>query len=309
MSLHPQRRIALIAGPTASGKSGAAIALAERLGGVVVNADAMQVYSDLCTVTARPGHGETGHVPHYLFGHVDAAKRYSVARWLNEVARILQTRECPVFITGGTGLYFKALMEGLSDIPEPPENTVAYWRRQADQLSGEDLFDTLCARDPLAAETLEPGDTQRIIRAISVKQATGKSIREFQEDESEPLVSEEDVLFRGILLPERELLYQRIEHRFDQMMLAGALHEVRSLLKRNLDNTLPVMKAIGVRELAEHIAGRLSLENAIAKAKTSSRRYAKRQSTWIRGQMADWPVFDEPDALITQCLDLFHQST
>jgi tRNA dimethylallyltransferase len=288
-----KQQVVLIAGPTASGKSEAAIRVAEDLGGIIVNADAMQVYRDLRVITARPDLQDEQRVVHHLFGHVDAAERCSVGRWLADVAPVFQAaarRSQPVVFVGGTGLYFKALCEGLSDMPEVPHAITGRWQRALKQDGPWALYAVLMARDPEAADMLEPSDGQRIVRALSVKEATGRSIRHFQATAARPLVGADSRVLRVALLPEREVLYQRIDARFDAMVAGGAVDEVEALLARKLDPDLPAMKAIGVPEIAMALCSEISLQEAIEKAKTNSRRYAKRQMTWIRGQMADWPT-------------------
>lgn len=299
------QRVVLIAGPTASGKSGAAVAIAEKLGGIVINADAIQVYKDLNIISARPGPDDAARAPHHLFGHVDAAERYSVGRWLADVEPVLTAaarRSQPAIVVGGTGLYFKALLEGLSNVPDIPPQITSRWNRLLKEEGPWAIHAVLMAQDPESADELDPNDGQRIIRALAVKQATGKSIRLFTN--STPLVTQKQLVARAVLLPDRAELYSRIDIRFDSMMGTGALNEVKTLIARKLPDDLPAMRAIGVPELAAHLRGEQSLNEAIEKAKTNSRRYAKRQMTWIRGQMANWTLFTEPEDLISQCLDL-----
>ena len=289
-----KQRVVLIAGPTASGKSQAAIGIAEQLGGVVINADAMQVYRDLKIVTARPCPEDEARVPHHLFGHVDADQRYSVGQWLSDIQPVLKAaarRGQAAVVVGGTGLYFKALCEGLSEVPEVPASVSGRWQRMLKEEGPWALHAVLMARDAQGADALDPNDGHRIVRALCVHEVTGKSIRQLNENQSQPLISKSDVLFKAILMPEREELYQRIEQRFDDMIGTGALEEVKALVARQLEPGLPVMKAIGVPELSAHLAGGITLEDAAEKAKTHSRRYAKRQMTWARGQMADWTVY------------------
>ena len=304
------RCVVLIAGPTASGKSQAAIAIAERLNGIIVNADAMQVYRDLQILTARPAEDDLARAPHKLFGHVDAEESYSVGRWLSDVESILAEASAAGQLTifvGGTGLYFKALSEGLSDIPSVPQAITARWKKILKEDGPWALHAVLMARDSETADATDPGDGQRIVRALAVREATGKSIRHFQSRGAKPLISADEVALRAVLMPDRANLYERIDARFEKMVSAGAVHEVKTLLDRNLDTSLPAMKAIGVPELAQYLAGELSLAAAIESAKTHSRRYAKRQMTWIRGQMPDWEQFTEPKPLIDRCLDLCAQ--
>jgi tRNA dimethylallyltransferase len=280
----------LIAGPTASGKSGAALTLAERHGGTVINADSMQVYRELNVLTARPSARDEARVPHRLYGVVPAAEAYSVGRWLDDVGRALEQAwgdgSLPILV-GGTGLYFKALTEGLSQVPEAPAEMRADWRAQAGALSRKALHEALAARDPEMAARLTPSDPQRIVRALEVIDATGVSLAEWQSANAPPLLGAGETL-RLVVAPERGPLYAAIDARFDRMVEAGAIDEVRALLALELDPGLPVMRAHGVRELGAYLSGGASLGEAVAKAKTESRRYAKRQMTWARRFMSDW---------------------
>jgi tRNA dimethylallyltransferase len=280
----------LIAGPTASGKSGAALTLAERHGGTVINADSMQVYRELNVLTARPSARDEARVPHRLYGVVPAAEAYSVGRWLDDVGRALEQAwgdgSLPILV-GGTGLYFKALTEGLSQVPEAPAEMRADWRAQAGALSRQALHEALAARDPEMAARLTPSDPQRIVRALEVIDATGVSLAEWQSANAPPLLGAGETL-RLVVAPERGPLYAAIDARFDRMVEAGAIDEVRALLEFELDPGLPVMRAHGVRELGAYLSGGASLGEAVAKAKTESRRYAKRQMTWARRFMSDW---------------------
>jgi tRNA dimethylallyltransferase len=286
----------LIAGPTASGKSAAALALAERLHGTIVNADSMQVYRELAVLTARPSSAELGRAPHRLYGTVPAAEAYSVGAWLDDAARAIGEAEragrLPILV-GGTGLYFKALLEGLAPVPDIPPELRKAWRAQADTLGAEALYRELEARDPAMAARLQPSDTQRLVRALEVIDATGISLAEWQGSAAPPVLAGEDVV-KLVIAPEREPLYAAIDARFDAMLAHGAIEEVGALLAQRLDRGLPAMRAHGVRELAAYLAGRTSLAEAAAKAKTESRRYAKRQMTWARRFMQDWVWF--PDA-------------
>jgi tRNA dimethylallyltransferase len=289
-------RAVLIAGPTASGKSAAALALAERFGGTVVNADSMQVYDALKVLTARPGAADLGLVPHRLYGAIPAREAYSVGRWLADAGACLEDAEregrLPILV-GGTGLYFKALTEGLAPVPDIPGEIRDFWRGEADRLGAAGLYRALVDRDPAFAPRLEPSDSQRILRALEVIDATGVSLGEWQGSNAAALLAPGDAL-RFVIAPEREPLYAAIDVRFDRMLAAGALEEVRGLLALGLDDGLPAMRAHGVRELAAYLRGEASLEEAAAKAKTESRRYAKRQMTWLRRYMTDWEWF--PDA-------------
>ena len=286
----------LIAGPTASGKSGAGLELAASFGGTIINADSMQVYRELRLLTARPSEADEARVPHRLYGTVSAADAYSVGRWLGDVARAMAEAQregrLPILV-GGTGLYFKALTEGLAPVPDIPAEIRSYWRERSDELGRDALHAELAARDPAMAARLGPADPQRIVRALEVIDATGVSLAEWQGGNATPLLAPDDAL-RLVIAPEREPLYAAIDARFDRMIEHGALDEVRALLGLELDPGLPAMRAHGVRELAAYLSGALTREEAVAKAKTESRRYAKRQMTWLRRFMADWDWF--PDA-------------
>ncbi|RMD90640.1 MAG: tRNA (adenosine(37)-N6)-dimethylallyltransferase MiaA [Alphaproteobacteria bacterium] len=284
----------LIAGPTASGKSALALALAERHDGVVINADSMQIYRDLEILTARPDAATLARVPHRLYGILDAADPCSAGRWQRladaEIAAAWRTGRLPILV-GGTGLYFRALLEGLADVPPIPD---ALQHRIATRLAVEGpaaLYAELRARDPLMAERLRPTDSQRVARALAVVLATGRSLAEFQEAGKTglPKAGRKMRPLKWVLDSPRDALYRRIDARFLGMMERGALDEVRRLLARGLDPGLPAMKAIGVPPLRALIAGRISREEAIRRAQQDSRRYAKRQMTWLRTQAADWP--------------------
>jgi len=280
----------LIAGPTASGKSAAALALAEGLRGTIVNADSMQVYRELRVLTARPAEADMARTPHRLYGMVSAAEAYSVGRWLEQASAAIVDAagegRRPILV-GGTGLYFKALTEGLAPIPDVPPEVRDHWREREEQLGAEGLYRELAVRDPAMAARLRPTDPQRLVRALEVIDATGVSLAEWQGAEAAPVLAPERVL-KLVVAPERERVYAAIDARFDTMMKAGALDEVRGLLALGLDQGLPAMRAHGVRELGAYLAGNSSLDPAVAKAKTESRRYAKRQMTWLRRFMMDW---------------------
>ena len=283
----------LIAGPTASGKSGVGLELACGLGGTVINADSMQVYRELRVLTARPSQSEEARAPHRLYGTVSAAQACSVGRWLDDAAdAVAEARgkgRLPILV-GGTGLYFKALTEGLAPVPDIPAEVRSYWREQAAKVSREALHQDLAARDPAMAAKLKPADPQRIMRALEVIDATGISLAEWQGGNAAPLLSPSEVL-PLVIAPEREPLYAAIDARFDRMIENGAIEEVRELLDLKLDPGLPAMRAHGVRELEAYLSGAVSREDAVAKAKTESRRYAKRQMTWLRRFMSDWQWF------------------
>ena len=278
----------LIAGPTASGKSALALKLAGQVGGEIVNADSMQVYRELRVLTARPGEADEALVPHHLYGFMSAAEPCSAGIWAAHAARAMQEIEArgriPVLV-GGTGLYFRALVEGLSPIPEvPPEVTAAVRAEVAE--AGSAAHKLLREVDPKLAETIRPSDKQRIARGVEVARATGKPLSAWQALPPEPLV--EGNFLKTVLAPERELLYRRIDARFRQMIRHGALEEVERLMALDLDPSLPLMKALGLRPLIAHLRGEISLDEAIAIGQAESRRYAKRQETWFRTQMISW---------------------
>jgi len=281
------KRALLIAGPTASGKSAVALRLAERFGGTIVNADAMQVYADLRVLTARPSAAEARRAPHLMFGEVDGAQNFSVGRWLERAREILaaaRDRAGPLIFVGGTGLYFRALTEGLSDIPRVPEAVRAAVRAQAEGQTTPSLHAALAARDPLTAARLRPSDRQRVLRALEVVAATGRPLVEFHGARQAPALPAG--AWVGLFLaPERAALNARIESRFDEMLREGALDEVAALAARRLDPALPAMRAHGVRHLIAHLEGRLSLADARTLAVRDTRRYVKRQFTWARHQM------------------------
>jgi tRNA dimethylallyltransferase len=285
-------QIVLIAGPTASGKSRYALAEARRLDGVVVNADSMQVYGALRVLSARPSPEDEAAAPHRLYGHVAASERYSVGRWLADISVVLRELRGdgrPAIVVGGTGLYFKALTEGLATVPPIPADVRAYWRARGAEEAPEVLHAELARRDPAGAASLRPSDRARIVRALEVIDGTGRSLTAWHRLAAapEPLVAP-GAATCVVLEPERAILHEHIAARADHMVVSGALDEVRALLALGLDPALPAMKAIGVREFRDHFAGKLSLEEAVAAVKTETRRYAKRQSTWFRNQMAGW---------------------
>jgi tRNA dimethylallyltransferase len=290
----------LIAGPTASGKSGAGLELATSFGGTIINADSMQLYRELRLLTARPSEADEARVPHRLYGTVSAADAYSVGRWLGDVARAMAEAQregrLPILV-GGTGLYFKALTEGLAPVPDIPAEIRSHWRERSAELGRDALHAELAARDPAMAARLGPADPQRIVRALEVIDATGVSLAEWQGGNATPLLAPDDAL-RLVIAAEREPLYAAIDARFNRMIEQGALDEVRALLGLELDPGLPAMRAHGVRELAAHLSGALTREDAVAKAKTESRRYAKRQMTWLRRFMSDWDWYPDAAAAI-----------
>ncbi|MBX7248073.1 MAG: tRNA (adenosine(37)-N6)-dimethylallyltransferase MiaA [Caulobacteraceae bacterium] len=282
--------VRLIAGPTASGKSAHALDRARAAGGVIINADSMQLYRDLRLLTARPSEAEEAAAEHQLYGVADAADGWSVGRWLRAATALLAELENegrPAFVVGGTGLYFRALTRGLADVPPVPESVRDDAARQLDS-EGEAAFRAaLAAVDPAAAARIAPGDRQRLVRAFSVHAATGVALSDWAAA-TRPVL--DPGRWEGVVLePDREVLYRRCDARLDQMLAAGVLAEVEALAARDLDPNLPAMKATGLRQFLAVVDGRCALEAALEAAKRETRRYAKRQLTWFRNQTPDWP--------------------
>jgi tRNA dimethylallyltransferase len=280
------RSLALIAGPTASGKSALALALAQAVGGEIVNADALQLYAPLRILSNRPSEAELAAVPHHLVGVLDGSTAASTAWWLAQATAAITgiwARGKPAVVVGGTGLYFKALLEGLSEIPPIPL-AIREAVRALDALA---LRAALEAEDPAMAARLNANDRQRRARALEVVRATGHSLLGWQQAGRAGALTA-DPMVKLALLPGRDALYARCDARFDAMMSAGAAEEVAALMALKLDPALPVMKAVGVRELAAAQRGALALPLAIEAAQRETRRYAKRQYTWLRNQFGDW---------------------
>jgi tRNA dimethylallyltransferase len=292
----------LIAGPTASGKSALALSLAERTGGIIINADSMQVYRDLRIITARPTPDEEARVPHRLYGHVDASVNCSAGMWVGDAAKALEEARAqnrlPIF-AGGSGLYFKALTRGLSAVPPIPSEVRDAVRARLERDGPEALHAVLAQRDPVTAERLKPRDRARIARALEVVEATGRSLTDWHRDGLPPLLPPGRV--RAVFLaPDREALYARIDARFGTMLAAGALEEVAALTERRLDPLLPAMKAHGVPALMRHLRGEMSLEQAAEIGRADTRHYAKRQFTWFRHQLPEfeWVKPEEAEAWV-----------
>jgi tRNA dimethylallyltransferase len=281
----------LIAGPTASGKSALALEIARRIGGCIVNADSMQVYSVLNALTARPVAADLKATPHHLYGHVAPGDHYSAGLWLADVARLRDggafDEHRPLF-AGGTGLYFRALSDGLSEMPDIRPSVRGLWRQRLAEEGASRLHAVLTRDDPRAAAALRPSDGHRIVRALEVFHSSGRSIVAWQEEKGRPLIDTASAR-RFVIEVDRETLIGRIDQRFDQMLESGALGEVETLMSLKLDSDLPAMKAIGVRELQAAIAGTVSFKEAIERAKIATRQYAKRQATWFRHQLGpEW---------------------
>ena len=294
----------LIAGPTASGKSALALALAERLGGVIVNADAMQVYRELRLISARPSLADEARVPHALYGIASVREPFSVGRWVQvagDALALARARGQVPVIVGGTGLYFAALLKGLSPIPEIHPTIRAEARLKLAEVGNERFHALLSARDPVMGQRLEAGDSQRLVRAWEVIEATGQSLDEWQKLKGTPVLT--GSMARFVLKPNRDWLKAQIGRRFEQMMVQGALEEVRAV--GAIDATLPAARALGVPQLLAHLRGEMPLELAVERAITETRQYAKRQMTWFRNQMQDWIGVEggAPDALLASVID------
>jgi tRNA dimethylallyltransferase len=288
-------RAVLIAGPTASGKSALALAVARRLGGLIVNADSMQVYCDLRILTARPSPQEEAQAPHRLYGHVDGAVNYSVGRYVEDAARLIAEAagERLIFV-GGTGLYFKALLEGLSRIPPVPQAIRDQLRAETEHRATSELYGELASCDPETARGLRSKDRLRILRALEVLAATGRPLSSFQGQRQPGSLAGADPV-KIFLAPDRSWLRQRIDTRFERMVGEGVLDEVKALGERGLDPALPVMRAHGVPALLRHLRGEITLDEAIAIGQSDTRRYGKRQFTWFRHQMPGWTWIDPTD--------------
>jgi tRNA dimethylallyltransferase len=296
----------LIAGPTASGKSALALALAERHRGMIVNADSMQVYRDLRIITARPTPEDEARAPHRLYGHVDAAATYSVGHWINDVARALDeanARGTLPMLVGGTGLYFKALTRGLAAVPPIPREVRAGVRARLKAEGAAALHAELARVDPAGAAALKMGDGVRIVRALEVIEATGRPLAAWHRDGMAPLVDPARAI-KIFLAPDRAELKARIDARFEAMMAAGALDEVRALDARRLDPWQPVLKAHGVPWLRRALAGETPLAAAIEAGKRDTWRYTKRQFTWFRHQLPEfaWVAPVDAAAIVSEAL-------
>ncbi|WP_019218856.1 tRNA (adenosine(37)-N6)-dimethylallyltransferase MiaA [Bartonella florencae] len=279
-----QRTITLIAGPTASGKSALALQMAQEKNALIINTDSMQVYDVLNILTARPTEADTAIVPHYLYAHVSPSVNYSVGKWLCDVEKLLDifTSKSLIFV-GGTGLYFRALLEGISKIPYIPQVVRQKWRFRLEKEGVESLYCQLLQVDAVLAEKISSQDGQRIVRALEVYDATGKRLSWWQKQKTIPLIAAH-CAEKILLIPPRQLLYERIHKRLDIMIERGALEEVVAMKKLGLSPLLPAMKAIGIAEFIAYLNGDRSFENALEMVKTQTRQYAKRQITWFRNQ-------------------------
>jgi tRNA dimethylallyltransferase len=282
--------VRLIAGPTASGKSALALKLAGETGAVIVNADSMQLYADLRVLTARPSAEEEALAEHRLYGVADAADAWSVGRWLRAATALLAELKAqgrPVIVVGGTGLYFRALTQGLADIPPVPDTVRDTVTDRFDREGEAAVRQALADADPDAAARIAPGDRQRLVRALSVHEATGTALSDWARA-TKPGLAPGD--YEALVLePDRAELYARCDARLQTMLDQGAMEEVEALAARGLSRALPAMKATGVREFMAHLQGRAGLPEALDAARRETRRYAKRQMTWFRNQTPDWP--------------------
>lgn len=296
----------LIAGPTASGKSRQAMELAREIGGVVINADSMQVYREAPILTAQPSDADKAQVPHLLYGHVSAREVYSVGRWRDDAAKALgdakAMQRVPIFV-GGTGMYFMALTEGLADIPPTPPEIRDAARALLDDIGVEALHARLTDRDPVTASRLRPSDPQRVLRAFEVFEATGRPLAEWQDAPGAPLLKDAR-LACFVLDPPRPELRARIAARFEQMVDEGGLDEARAL--DGIDPALPAAKLLGLRPLQALAAGTLSRAEALDAAITATRQFAKRQMTWFRHRM---PHYIWYDPLVSNLITQYRQNS
>jgi tRNA dimethylallyltransferase len=286
----PEWRPILIAGPTASGKSALAVALAEQFDGCVINADALQVYAEWHLLTARPGERDMARAPHRLYGHIPAGQGHSAGAWLRELSGVLAgcaAKGWRPVIVGGTGLYFKALTEGLAEIPETPQTIRAAADARFAEGGRDALVGDLAGADPETLAAIDAQNSARLMRAWEVLETTGRGLAAWQRETPPPLLRPEQCI-RLRLMPDRALLYERIAGRLDAMLAEGVLDEVASVAQLELPPSSPALKAVGAREFMDHLRGALTLEAARSAAVTATRRYAKRQMTWARNQMMSW---------------------
>ena len=290
--------VVLIAGPTASGKSAAALALARAIGGVVVNAASMQVYAEAPLLTAQPGAADQTSAPHLLYGHIPARRLYSVGRYAEDAAAALAQaraeKRIPIF-TGGTGLYFTALTDGLSEIPPVPDDVRDDARALLEKIGVEALHERLASLDPQTASRLRPTDPQRVLRGYEVFAATGTPLTTWQAKTGQPVLAGLRIA-KFLIDPPRDILRARIAARFEAMLDSGALDEARALA--DLDPALPAAKLLGLRPLLALARGEISKDEAVAQAVTATGQFAKRQSTWFRGRMSDYARFDPHESNI-----------
>ncbi|HUF88345.1 MAG TPA: tRNA (adenosine(37)-N6)-dimethylallyltransferase MiaA [Thermohalobaculum sp.] len=294
----PEPKPILLAGPTASGKSALALALARRLGGAVINADSQQVYREWRILTARPPPGEEAAVPHFLYGHVALEADYSAGAWLADAARALATcraRSLRPVIAGGTGLYFRALTGGLAPIPPVPRAIRARAEAELARIGADAMLRRLAARDPDTAASIDRANPARILRAWEVLEASGTGLAAWHRRTARPLLPPGAAVALA-LTPPRDLLYARCDARLEAMLEAGVLDEVARVMALGLAPALPGLKAVGAAELMAHLRGEITRDEALARARTATRHYARRQLTWIRNQMPGWARLESADA-------------
>ena len=312
LSRHRQSngKVILIAGATASGKSALALALAERTGGVVINADSMQVYREMRVLTARPTAEEEARAPHRLYGHVDSADAYSVARYVGDATREIATARAvgavPI-VVGGTGLYLKALLEGLSPVPTIPDEIRSRWREEGARAPPGALHRALAASDPQSAMRLAATDIQRIVRALEVLEATGRSLSEWQRQRGQPVLPEAETI-RLVVRSDRAALHDRCNRRFEAMIHDGALDEAQAMGALGLDRGLPAMRAIGLRPLMAYVADDIDLPTAVQQGQAETRQYVKRQETWARRFFISWESVHtkERETICDDLISLIH---
>ena len=293
MSNLSRNPLVLIAGPTASGKSAVSLWLAENAPGTVINGDALQLYRDLSVLTARPSPEDEARAPHRLYGVLDGSEASSAAWWAESATREVEAAwsqgRLPI-VTGGTGLYLRTLLHGIVPVPDIAESVRADVRARMETQGPDALHAELASLDPVTAARLGPRDRQRIARALEVVLATGTPLSQFQQERTGGLADREDVgpIIRCVILPAREILYERCDKRLESMVALGAIDEVKNLLARDLAPELPVMKAVGVPEFAAFLEKGIELQEAVETAQQATRNYAKRQYTWFRNQCRDW---------------------
>ncbi len=286
--------VILLAGPTASGKSALALHIAQHFNGSIINADSMQVYADLAILSARPTRAEMADIPHHLYGHIAAHAPYNADIWVQDTIRAINTiwrNERLPIVTGGTGLYFKALTEGLSPMPDIPQDIRQSLRDSLKDTGLAALYEQLSEIDPDWAQKVKPTDQQRILRGLEVYHASGRPLSNWQDQPPEPPLQAQ--MIKLLLMPDRDWLYQRCDQRFHQMLETGALDEVKKLMTLDIPAAAQVLNAVGVAQLSTYLQGEISLATATRQAQQQTRNYAKRQMTWFRNQMATWESLDE----------------
>ena len=297
-------RTILIAGPTGSGKSNLAIKIAQKCKGIIINADSMQIYKQLSIVTARPSIEDEAHTPHFLYGTVDVNKRYSVGDWLESAKDIITFSEkldLVTVIVGGTGLYFNSLFGSLSNIPGISDEIREKWLGIKNDMDSSYLYQQLLQLDPIAASSLNPNDSNRIIRALEVFEETGISIQEWRRNSGDKVISSHNSV-RVFLNPKKDFLDLKIKNRTNRMVKKDCIQEIEELIKNNISNEFPIMKAIGVSQLAALIDGKFNKQEAIDSINLLTKRYAKRQMTWARKKMVDWEWIDPVDLRVEDIL-------